>query len=162
MVQQIENSLILEDKRKRLNIVVDGENVATAIYNPEDPRTYKGLLNIISLCNGKKVDTSEVELTDEELEVLEKEAKTSSDFENSEKVYSKLNNALQATIKDFDDLEKGVDSIFGEGICGLLLKYGSGGEYLAKLISIAFSESKETRKKVKNKYKAIKENDVIE
>jgi len=162
MAQHIENSLILEDKRKRLSIIVNDEHIATAIYNPESPNTYKSLMNIFSLADGKKINPKEFKLTDEELEALDKELKTTEDFENDDKIFSKLNNAMQTMINNFDILEKEIDSIFGEGICNTILKYDSDGEYLAKLINIAFAETKKSRQKVKNKYKAQKQSDVME
>jgi|GEM_PF-3612585 len=162
MDHNFESDFLIEDKRKRRKIIVDGEWVATAIYNPDDPNTYKQIMKIFAILDGKKTNPKDFELTKEEQEAIERTLESTTDFDTASSAFSKLNGSLQATINDIDALIDGVNAMFGEGICEILLKYGKDGEYLTGLLEVAFKEVKNSRQVIKNKYKAKKQNGVIE
>lgn len=162
MGQAFESDLILEDKRKRRKIIVDGECVATAVYNPSDPMTYKQIMKIFAILDGRKSNPKDFDLTEEEQAEIEKKLETMEDFDIANATFAKLNGAMQATMADIDALTDGVNAMFGEGVCEVLLKYGEKGEYLEKLLEVAFKEVNKERQVVKNKYKAKTQSGVIE
>lgn len=162
MEQHFESDLILEDKRKRRKIIVDGQCAATAVYNPDDPMTYKQIMKIFAILDGRKSNPKDFDLTDEEQAEIEKKLESAEDFDTANVTFAKLNNAMQATMADIDALTDSVNAMFGEGVCEILLKYGTNGEYLTKLLEVAFKEVNKSRQVIKNKYKANTQSGVIE
>lgn len=149
-----EQDLIIEDKRKRRRIIVNGEHVATAVYNPEDPMTYRRILNIQAMANGIDVKPQGYELTEEEQKLLEKQLETGEEFELINSAIQRRNNVLQGSIKQIDDLYAAVDEVFGKGVCEVLFKYSDAdNNYFKTLITIAFKETNKARQVIKNQYK---------
>lgn len=164
MSQHYEDDLIIEDKRKRRRIVSEetGETLVTAVYNPEDPVSYRKIMNIFMILDGKRSNPNDFDLTEEEQASIEEKLESTDDFDVAVTTFSKLNGAMQATMADIDSLIDGVNDLFGAGVCEVLLKYGENGEYLMKMLDVAFKEVNKSRQVVKDKYKSKKKSNVIE
>lgn len=158
---QNDNVFEIKDTRKRIKIAVDGVEAGEAVYNPSSPHAYKQLLKAMAM-TGQIEIPKDIDLTEEEKKLLSSDLESAEEFDKANEIFKRRNVAIQTTVDKLDELYAAVDSIFGDGICELLLTYSDDdNNYFKSLMEIALKDMNRERQVVKNKFKE-KQSDVME
>ncbi|MCL2354957.1 MAG: hypothetical protein FWC68_03665 [Oscillospiraceae bacterium] len=149
-------------KNKKIDVLDEqGNKIGEVCFNPEDVGAYDAFLNILDKIveSQRKVkDIGEIEdFTDEEIENL----KGTEDLEGLEDTFSKMKAIFQITVDLVDEINKDIDSIFGEGITELFLQGSKDIELLMPLLDGVMPIFQEAREQKTDKYLNKPKNDVM-
>ena len=137
----------IKSNRHREPIIVDGEEMIVAEWNPEDPRFARWCEQLMSVYEGmaklKGLDlpdnwTAEIEGASEE--------RATEIIGGVKKAYSDIADVV-------DDMEVVLDNICGEGVADVLFSYGTP-ENVRELIGKILGDHAKERKKSTAKYRA--------
>ena len=116
--------------------ITNGDTVLTTlIFNPNDMEMLSNYYNVYDLTHEGSRRQKELEIDIGNLEnefgddILDRDLSSVEDFDMASKVIHKHAEQFVANIQTFDKVVKGLDAVFGEGICDLFLTASSGRKY---------------------------------
>lgn len=138
-------------KKIRIAIKDGDETIGEIAFNPDDTRTYKRFLSIIEMAMNGNKEINKIE-SGIDKSALDKKFETVEDFENASDVFSKMLTVTNIADESWNELCKGLDEIFGAGVCEAFTGGDMDTELLNPLVDCVMPYFREARQEKAKPY----------
>lgn len=148
----------IRNKKVRIAIKDGDKEIGMISFNPDDTQIYTKFVQLIEQLTTGSKSIDNIKFGESE---LDKKLETLEDFENASALFDKIKQASQLTVELWSSVCKGLDEIFGEGVCQCFTQGDIDPDLLVPLIDAVTPYFKKSRQSKVAKYKA-NQSDVME